>query len=151
MTVPPAVAGRWLTMLGAWWAAWALAGAAQAPAADETFSALLDHPAIAYETTRSNDAVVRLVRRLESGAQRLEFEPGHGCLRSSYLVYSEAFDALPPLARDAVYARVWRVLSGAERGTPRDARLSGSDRQAIVEILRGTKPDLPPYFQEAVR
>jgi hypothetical protein len=63
----------------------------------------------------------------------------------SYLIYSDAFDALPAVAKDAVYARLWRVLSGAERH-PRFNRLSPDDRQAIVEMLRDTKPDLPSYF-----
>ena len=33
----------------------------------------------------------------------------------SYLIYSDAFDALPPPAKDAVYRRMWDVLSGRER------------------------------------
>ena len=72
----------------------------------------------------------------------------HPC---SYLVYSEAFDALPPAAKDAVYARLWHVLSGAERATARYARLSRGDRQAIVDILRETKTDLPEHFRGIVR
>jgi hypothetical protein len=63
----------------------------------------------------------------------------------SYMIYSEAFDALPREAREAVYARLWAVLSGAESG-PRYARLSASDRQAVLEILRETKAGLPPAF-----
>jgi hypothetical protein len=64
----------------------------------------------------------------------------------SYMIYSEAFDALPRAARDAVYARLWRVLSGEERG-PRYAGLAAADRQAVIEILRATKADLPDYFR----
>ena len=63
----------------------------------------------------------------------------------SYLVYSPAFDALPPLAKSPIYARMWTVLSG-EAAEPRYRALSRADRQAIVEILRDTKPDLPAYF-----
>jgi hypothetical protein len=37
-------------------------------------------------------------------------------------------------------------LSGQERQAPY-TRLSVADRQAIVEILRETKKDLPGYFQ----
>ena len=59
----------------------------------------------------------------------------------SYMIYSEAFDALPDLAQDAVYARMWEVLSGAVTEAPYD-RLALADRQAIVDILRATKPDL---------
>ena len=68
----------------------------------------------------------------------------------SYLIYSAAFDALPAAAKEAVYRRLWQVLSGAHPG--RDtAWLTHPERQAIVEILRDTKPDLPGYFGDAVR
>lgn len=64
----------------------------------------------------------------------------------SYMIYGAAFDALPPAARDVVYQRMWRVLSGQEKG-PRYQRLSAADRQAVVEILTATKKGLPPYFR----
>src|SRR5262249_59670910 len=64
----------------------------------------------------------------------------------SYMIYSDAFDAMPPLAKDAVYRRLWRILSGAEHGEPY-SQLSAADRAAIVEILRTTKKDLPEYFK----
>jgi hypothetical protein len=64
----------------------------------------------------------------------------------SYLIYSDAFDALPPAAKDPIYRRMWEVLSGGETGERYRAALSLGDRQAIVEILRETKPDLPLYF-----
>jgi hypothetical protein len=64
----------------------------------------------------------------------------------SYMIYSDAFEALPRAAKDAIYARMWQILSGQERQAPY-TRLSVADRQAIVEILRETKKDLPGYFQ----
>lgn len=63
----------------------------------------------------------------------------------SYLIYSDAFAALPADARAAIYRRLWAVLSGTERGDSY-RRLSPADRRAIVEILGDTKPDLPSYF-----
>jgi hypothetical protein len=63
----------------------------------------------------------------------------------SYMIYTPAFDGLPPLARDAVYERMWEVLSGREK-RPRYTVLSAADRRAIVEILRDTKSGLPAYF-----
>ena len=63
----------------------------------------------------------------------------------SYLIYSEAFDKLPAAAKQAVYMRMWQVLSGQEKA-PKYARLSPVDRQAVVEILRETKNDLPAAF-----
>ena len=64
----------------------------------------------------------------------------------SYLIYSSAFDGLPAEARDALYRRLWNVLSSAEPG-PRYSHLSAADRAAIVEILIATKPGLPAYFR----
>jgi hypothetical protein len=63
----------------------------------------------------------------------------------SYFIYSEAFDNLPSVARDAVYQRLYDVLSGKETGS-RYARLSAADRRTILEILRETKPKLPAYY-----
>jgi len=64
----------------------------------------------------------------------------------SYMIYADAFDALPGTARNAIYRRMWEILSGQETG-PRYLRLTPDDRRAIVEILRDTKEGLPDYFQ----
>ena len=69
----------------------------------------------------------------------------------SYLIYSPAFDALPPLAKVPIYRRLWEVLSGQEQDPRYRSALSLADRQSIVEILRDTKKDLPPYFQNVTR
>ena len=69
----------------------------------------------------------------------------------SYLIYSPAFDALPALAKGPIYKRLWEVLSGEAREPRYQSALSLADRQAIVEILRDTKKDLPPYFQNVTR
>jgi len=63
----------------------------------------------------------------------------------SYMIYSEAFDGLPAAAKSAVYARLWEVLSGKDTDKVYQ-RLSPADRDAIIEILRDTKKDLPDYF-----
>lgn len=52
------------------------------------------------------------------------------------MIYSDAFAALPPPARGAIYQRMWRILSQPT-----------SEHRAIAEILRDTKTDLPPYFR----
>jgi hypothetical protein len=69
----------------------------------------------------------------------------------SYLIYSPAFDALPARAKEPIYKRLWQVLSGEERDARYQKALSRADRQAIVEILRDTKKDLPSYFAGAIR
>jgi hypothetical protein len=60
----------------------------------------------------------------------------------SYMIYSEAFDSLPAVARAAVYRRISDVLTGRD-ATAKYAHLSAADRRAITEILRETKPDWP--------
>ena len=67
----------------------------------------------------------------------------------SYMIYSQAFDALPTEARRAVYDRMWQILSGKDK-RQKYARLSLADRRAVVEILRQTKKGLPAYFQQTV-
>ena len=64
----------------------------------------------------------------------------------SYMIYSPAFDELPAQSRDAIYRRMWQILSGNER-SDKYARLPDSDRVAIVQILRDTKKGLPDYFR----
>src|SRR5262245_28300332 len=65
----------------------------------------------------------------------------------SYLIYSPAFDALPPAIREPIFDRLWQVLSGQDEDPKYRAALTFADRTAIVEILRETKKDLPPNFQ----
>ena len=65
----------------------------------------------------------------------------------SYMIYTAAFDALPEPALEAIYRRIWSILSGEESGRPYD-RLSADDRQAVIEILIDTKPGLPDYFRQ---
>lgn len=60
----------------------------------------------------------------------------------SYMVYSDAFDGLPPAVKEAVYRRMLDVLSRNDPHATR-ARLTADDRRAILEILRDTKPDFP--------
>jgi hypothetical protein len=69
----------------------------------------------------------------------------------SYLIYSPAFDRLPPGAKDPIYKRMWQILSGSERQPRYTSALSLADRRAIVEILRDTKPGLPSYFRDVTR
>jgi hypothetical protein len=66
----------------------------------------------------------------------------------SYLIYTEAFDKLPGEVRDAVLKRLYAVLTGADRDKA-FAHLTATDRTAILEILRETKPNLPDYWRPA--
>jgi hypothetical protein len=91
-----------------------------------------------FNTTGPRDSRGRSLRDLDLHRRLLKYP-------CSYLIYSESFDAMPPAAKAAVYARLWEVLSGRETGD-RYAVLTPADRQAILEILRETKPGLPDYF-----
>jgi hypothetical protein len=90
--------------------------------------------------------------RDSKGRSLRQFDLQRGLMRypCSYMIYSQAFDALPVAARDAVYKRMWQILSGEEVSAPY-THLSLADRQAVVEILRETKKGLPEYFQPVRR
>jgi hypothetical protein len=68
----------------------------------------------------------------------------------SYLVYSEAFDGLPAAFKEHLYGRLLSILTGKDRSKD-FAGLASDDRRAILEILAGTKPDLPEAWREAAR
>jgi hypothetical protein len=52
--------------------------------------------------------------------------------------------------KDKIYARMWAVLSGADKAS-KYSKLSQQDRAAIVSILLETKPGLPDYFRSLER
>ena len=60
----------------------------------------------------------------------------------SYLIYSKAFDGLPGEARDQVWQRLGKILSGEDK-SEKFSHLGASDRRAIAEILCATKPGIP--------
>jgi hypothetical protein len=68
----------------------------------------------------------------------------------SYMIYSPAFRALPADVRQAIYRRMWEILSARETGA-KYARLSDDDRRAVAEILRDTVPDLRDTFRASDR
>jgi hypothetical protein len=68
----------------------------------------------------------------------------------SYLIYSEAFDALPEPAKGYVYHRLLQILTGQDQSAD-FAKLSAADRHAILSILIETKPGLPAEWQDYAR
>ena len=94
-----------------------------------------------FSTAGPRDGKGRSLHDLDLGRRLMKYP-------CSYLIYSPTFDALPPAAKDPIYRRMWQILSGQEREARYRSALSLADRQAIVEILRDTKKDLPPYFQK---
>lgn len=71
----------------------------------------------------------------------------HPC---SYMIASEAFNALPRAAATAIYDRLGRVLTGADTRA-KYAHLTAADRGAILEILRDTQDDLPASLRGPAR
>ena len=67
----------------------------------------------------------------------------------SYLIYSEAFDAIPEPAKDYIYRRLFDILTGREQG-PEFARSVRRGPRAILEILVATKPGLPEEWKQFV-
>ncbi len=65
----------------------------------------------------------------------------------SYLIYSEAFDALPEPLRDRLYQRLFDVLTNKDESGD-FANLSKATRRSILEILRDTKKGLPEYWKQ---
>jgi hypothetical protein len=140
-------------------------GPGQARAVDALMSGLasevvdymlfVDEPPLPHAVGRGSAFASRMAAtgpRDRKGRSLHELELTHRLLKypCSYLVYSPAFDALPPLASAPIYRRLWEVLSGQAAGA-RYRALSLADRQAIVEILRDTKPGLPEYFTAVTR
>lgn len=66
----------------------------------------------------------------------------------SYLIYSDAFDAIPGPAREYLLKRLFEVLTGQDQSAD-FAALTAEDRRAILEILVDTKPGLPAEWYGA--
>ena len=64
----------------------------------------------------------------------------------SFLIYSEAFEALPESTRRYFYQRLYEVLTEKDQ-SQEFSTLSREDRVAILEILVDTKSTLPDYWK----
>ncbi|HEY3045745.1 MAG TPA: hypothetical protein VGJ39_17075 [Vicinamibacterales bacterium] len=58
----------------------------------------------------------------------------------SYVIYSESFNQMPLVLKDYIYRRLREVLGGEDK-SPAYAHLSAADREAILAILKDTKPE----------
>jgi hypothetical protein len=91
-----------------------------------------------FQAAGPRDKAGRSLRQLDL-KQRLFKYP------CSFLIYSEAFDGLPPLAKEFVYRRLHEVLSGQDKSET-FAHLSGDDREGILEILVDTKAEFAAWL-----
>ena len=64
----------------------------------------------------------------------------------SFLIESEAFQNLPPVAKESLLRGLWEILTNQNQD-PAFATISAESRLAILEILRDTLPNLPDYWQ----
>jgi hypothetical protein len=106
--------------------------------------------AVGYSKATATDPVARLQQRINAGELTLAYDETRGYLPAvlqalnvpvSYLVYSEAFDALPSDVKSYPSRRLGEILAG-EDASADFARLSSADRWVIREILEATKPAL---------
>ena len=58
----------------------------------------------------------------------------------SFLIYSESFDSLPLGVREHIYQRLAEILTALDHSAPYKL-MAPVDRQAILEILKATKPE----------
>jgi hypothetical protein len=86
-----------------------------------------------FASAGPKDSRGRSLRELDFNSRLLRYS-------CSYMIYSAAFDALPPDAKRAVYRRLFDILTGSDE---KYAHLTVNDRRAISEILRETKADWP--------
>lgn len=108
--------------------------------------AALDEP-VKGNTTFATDYAARSPRDSKGRSLR-DIDLHHRLLKypCSPLIYSETFDRLPDAARQYVYHRLFEILTGKDKSKD-FAHLSPADRQAILEILRETKPGLPEEWR----
>jgi len=92
-----------------------------------------------FQKAGPRDGKGRSLRELDLGKRLFRYP-------CSYLIYTEAFEALPEPARMRIYERLWDVVSGKDKSAA-FARLSMEDRQAVKEILLDTKKGLPEYWR----
>ena len=92
----------------------------------------------AFERAGQRDHQGRSLKELDLETRLLRYP-------CSYMIYSPAFDGLPGATKDAIYARMWDVLSGQDHDR-KYAKLTPRLRADIVGILLDTKPGLPSYF-----
>jgi hypothetical protein len=88
-----------------------------------------------FENQGPKDKQGRSLRQLDLKTRLLKYP-------CSYMIYSEAFGALPREARLHLYRRLWKILNGEDTDTAFQ-RIPAAAKRAILEILIDTKADVP--------
>lgn len=112
------------------------------------------------EETRLTDPLAGTSQFAEEFAARGPFDDQGRSLRQfdlktrifsypcSYLIYSDTFNQLPEVLLEPIYRELYDVLTASETDEE-FSHLSAEDRQAVLEILRATKSDLPEYWRDS--
>jgi hypothetical protein len=88
------------------------------------------------ESTAPKDHVGRSCAQLDLDRRLMRYP-------CSYMIYSEAFEALPSTVKQQVYRRMVERLSMEDTRRAPQVRLTAADRSAVLEILRDTRSDFP--------
>jgi hypothetical protein len=108
------------------------------PAIDEPINGTSPF-AVEFPNAGPRDSRGRSLRDLDLNRRLLKYP-------CSYLIYSQAFGALPDSIKSRVYRQLWEILTARNRSV--DYAMTARDRQNVLEILRDTKPDLPDYWKQ---
>ena len=65
----------------------------------------------------------------------------------SFLIYSTAFDSLPLEMKSYLWRRLEEILTDKDQ-SPTYATMTAQDRQAVLEILRDTKPEFAAWLRK---
>ena len=98
-------------------------------------------------TSGYSDVFTKTGVRDSHGRSLRDLDLSHRMFRypCSYLIQSESFEELPQPMLNYVWQQLGKILSGEDQ-SEKFAHLSVSDRRAIAEILRDTKPALPAHW-----
>ena len=106
---------------------------------------LLDYILLANEAplVEALDAQTPLARAFSQRGSFYQLDLKKRLFRApvSYLIQSEAFDALPPETLHYLRGRLHEILSGADTSA-RFRHLSNQDRESVLRLLRAEKPEL---------
>ena len=92
-----------------------------------------------FETQGPLDSKGRSLRKMNLQHRLFEYP-------CSYLIYSEAFEALPSVVKTKLYQRLAEILEGHDDSPPY-TRLSAIERTNVLEILRETKKGFATAIQ----
>ena len=94
-----------------------------------------------FEARAIRDSKGRSLRDLDCKTRLFK----HPC---SFIIYAPSFDAMAEPIKEVVLKKLHEILTGKNQDA-QFARLNPEDREAILEILRETKPNLPDYWRKS--